>query len=281
MEEPRRPRHIWIFDSLKQCVGAGTGHLLNICLALVLSSSSSGNECAWYFMNFTLDTVLGVPMSLLLLKICERTILRNSAKTGAYYNLQTKRIDFRAWVIQTFSWTAIVVFTKAGIAVPLIEYNHELSDAADEAFRPLEKYPKTQLVFVMIVWPALCNSFQFYVIDNFLKRKVRRVSSTISGVDGSTVSAGLADIEDGPDANVNSNSNGSDSYCVNTSAHSSNGDSTTAMSGTDTSCSPDDHEFQEAENYNGGWISLLQGLFRSKPRKSVRQQGEEVPLLPN
>ncbi|GBG34286.1 Store-operated calcium entry regulator STIMATE [Hondaea fermentalgiana] len=268
LEEPRRPRHIWTFDSLKQCIGAGTGHCMNIVMALILSSSSaSGNECAWYFMNFTVDTVLGVPLNFVLLKLLERTLLRNSAKTGAYYDLHTKRIDFCAWTSQTVAWTSIVVVCKTILAIPMIKFNHELSDAADRAFKPLEAYPKTQLVFVMIVWPAICNSFQFYVIDNFLKRNIHRSgSSLLSSVHGSAIVAAAA--SSSSSLTVDSTSDN----LVSNEGHDGQENGPNA--------NYDDADLEDSERFNGGWISLLQNLFRTKPKKPAQQNGEQAPLLP-
>jgi len=170
-EEPRRPRKIWIFDSLKQAVAAGTGHLMNIMIA-VFFATSQGNECAWYCINSTLDTMFGVPLSYIILRVSERTILSDYPRSGAYYSELTHRVHFRIWLGQTVSWTLTVTATKAIIAIPMFLFNVELTEFGNDLFKPLEPYPRFLLVFVMVFWPAVCNSFQFYVIDNFLKRNV-------------------------------------------------------------------------------------------------------------
>lgn len=170
-ERPRRPRTLWLFDSARQAIGAGTGHILNIVLAMVLSGMvSDANECAWYFLSQSLDTVVGVPVMFLVLRTYERTLGRELPRSGDYYVASAKRIDFATWVRQVVTWVLIVLLTKSLLFLPLIEFNAPLSSAMTGLFKPLDKSPKGSLVFVMVVWPALCNSVQFYVIDGFLKK---------------------------------------------------------------------------------------------------------------
>jgi len=167
----RRPRHIWVFDSLKQGIGASMGHFFNILLAMAISRHARANQCAWYWLEFTLDLTLGLPMSYLLLRYSERTIFKDFAKSGAYFDEISKRIDFHVWLFQTFSWVGIVFVVKSSIAIPLFLFNAELSYLADEMFKPIDTQPRVELVFVTIGWPAICNAIQFYIVDNFLQKQ--------------------------------------------------------------------------------------------------------------
>ncbi|ETV95751.1 hypothetical protein, variant 2 [Aphanomyces invadans] len=71
-EHPRRPMKIWIFDASKQLIGAGVAHAANLAIAIALTGLAKGrtdaDQCAFYFINFTLDTTLGVAVNYVLLK---------------------------------------------------------------------------------------------------------------------------------------------------------------------------------------------------------------------
>ena len=73
-EKPRRPFKVWALDASKQVMGAGFAHLLNIGLAIWFSSAAgSGDECAFYFINFFIDTSVGVGLNYLLIRMQMRT----------------------------------------------------------------------------------------------------------------------------------------------------------------------------------------------------------------
>ncbi|KAJ0396719.1 hypothetical protein P43SY_003720 [Pythium insidiosum] len=66
-EVPRRPVTVWAFDASKQMIGAGFAHVANLLIAIMLyqyehghgSASSGVDQCAFYFVNFTMDTTVG------------------------------------------------------------------------------------------------------------------------------------------------------------------------------------------------------------------------------
>ncbi|EGR29543.1 hypothetical protein IMG5_153600 [Ichthyophthirius multifiliis] len=48
-ERPKRQWKIWALDTSKQGVSALLAHMLNVILAVVLSSDSSNDPCTWFF----------------------------------------------------------------------------------------------------------------------------------------------------------------------------------------------------------------------------------------
>ncbi|KAH9056074.1 hypothetical protein Ae201684P_021813 [Aphanomyces euteiches] len=72
-ESPRRPLRIWMFDASKQLIGAGVAHAANLTIAIVLTGLAKGrtdaDQCAFYFVNFTMDTTFGVAVNYALLRL--------------------------------------------------------------------------------------------------------------------------------------------------------------------------------------------------------------------
>mmetsp|Transcript_14417 Transcript_14417/g.2362 ORF Transcript_14417/g.2362 Transcript_14417/m.2362 type:complete len:91 (+) Transcript_14417:138-410(+) len=86
MEKNRRTWKIWFMDASKQAVGSGMLHVLNLGAAIIIGSNSS-NPCIWYFINFTIDTLLGMVFCFLLLKLLEKCLQNrgNASFKSGYY----------------------------------------------------------------------------------------------------------------------------------------------------------------------------------------------------
>ncbi|CAK9114222.1 Vacuolar membrane protein YPL162C, partial [Durusdinium trenchii] len=195
---------------------AGLGHMFNIVLAVILAQSATDrdvNECAWYFFNFSFDTVAGVPLSYLLLRTAERTVLHSCPRSGHYYNPETQRISPKRWAWQTVSWCAIVLLTKMLLAVPVLLLARQLGALGTWIFRPIDHSPKFELVVVMVLTPAIFNSVQFYVIDSFLKRRLTVLDGFSTGdgqsaLEGSRLLVSDADSEGSDSTHAAAPSNG-------------------------------------------------------------------------
>lgn len=46
-------------------------HMLNVCLAIILSIAGSNDACIWYFITIMFDTTLGVIICYIFLQIIE------------------------------------------------------------------------------------------------------------------------------------------------------------------------------------------------------------------
>ncbi len=166
-----RPRRIWMFDSLKQGIGAGTGHLINVGMAVFLSDVGEGNECAWYFFNSTSDAVFGVPLSYTLLKLFQRTLFQDGPKHAAYYNDLTMQVNFRVWLKQVICWICVVLTTKTLLAIPFCLLYKDISRLGQAMFSPFGQHPKFVLIFVMLIWPTVCNIIQWWIVSDFLRHR--------------------------------------------------------------------------------------------------------------
>ncbi|KAG9407002.1 hypothetical protein AC1031_001626 [Aphanomyces cochlioides] len=179
---------IWLFDASKQAIGAGVAHIANVTIAIALvgfSEENSTDECAMYFINFTLDTSIGVILNWLFLRLLvllarrfKWTALQTPGDYGdpirvRYFTLTSPSNSFNSsvWIIQLLAWLIIIVSAKLVIGRCIILFQHSLIEFAHWMFQPLEQHPRVELVLVMVACPCLMNALQFWVQDSFLKRK--------------------------------------------------------------------------------------------------------------
>lgn len=122
-------------------------------------------------MNYSFDVLLGLPLAYFSLKFVEDVLFPDRPKSGDYGRHQN-RVDPQIWIFQTCIWVAITLFTKMVVAIPLWVFRAPISAFSDVLFEPLSQSPQLTLLIVMVGWPAICNSWQYYVVDNFLKKSV-------------------------------------------------------------------------------------------------------------
>ena len=69
----------------------------------------------------------------------------------------------RVWIIQLAAWTAIVLLSKAILAVVLFELSKPVSAFGCWLMSPIADRPKLELVVVMVLGPYVLNACQFWV----------------------------------------------------------------------------------------------------------------------
>ncbi|RHY33971.1 hypothetical protein DYB32_001253 [Aphanomyces invadans] len=171
---------VWLFDASKQAIGAGVAHAANIAIAIALvgyTDTGTTDECAMYFVNFSLDTSLGVVFNWMLL-----TLVTTAAATTAIpfesgdaawtrYCI-TQRVCHRVWLLQLLSWLGVILTAKLLIGRGIVYFQAGLVAYAAWVFAPLEGHPRVELIVVMVACPCLMNALQFwvkrpYVSNNF------------------------------------------------------------------------------------------------------------------
>ena len=142
-------------------------HGFNLILAALLSQSS-GDECAWYFINLTFDSVVGVFVEYFLLRLLEEqarkrgwTSLEESGEYGDPPQL-------RRWILQLSTWCLIVVIMKFSLFGLLYAFRFPLGALGVLIFSPLKQHPTMELALVMVVAPCALNAWQFWVTDTFI-----------------------------------------------------------------------------------------------------------------
>lgn len=145
---------------------------MNIMGALILSQRQEGNPCMWYFITLMMDTTIGVLIAYSFIRLSEK-ISRNygwtKAISGNYSEDTDEEIDLAAWALQLMIWVSIVAMTKWFLLMVITHFSEFYMEIGKRALTPFSDNPKFELVFVMVLVPAVMNIFQFWVQDNFLK----------------------------------------------------------------------------------------------------------------
>lgn len=192
-ENPKRPVIVWLLDTSKQAFSSVLAHCMNMMLAVMLSQSNSADNWDWYFINISVDVVIGVPLWFIFLKLIEALAMRyeiTMLNTGNYINMDyedellfdlepTKQtefadINFGIWGVQILVWGIIVIIVKVILFYFQLWFAIILETATFIWIGWLNLYPNIKLLAIMVIVPFILNSFQFWIQDNILKSKKSR-----------------------------------------------------------------------------------------------------------
>lgn len=192
-ERPQRPVKIWAFDVSKQVFGTVLLHMANLLMSMFsageiqaglarAATKSVGatvdedwrpNPCSFYLLNLAIDTTLGIPILLLILKVlhigASRTALANppeSIKSGHYGD--PPKASW--WLKQSLLYFIGLLGMKICVFI-IFQLCPWIVVVGDWALRWTEGNTALQIAFVMLIFPLIMNAFQYYVIDTFIKKK--------------------------------------------------------------------------------------------------------------
>jgi len=160
----RRPWIIWFYDTSKQGIGAAVIHFANVFLADMFT----GDPCTWYIVTFLLDSTIGLIVIYLLLKLCDIFVKSYnclSLRVGEYGDPPQCNI----WIGQCGLYLLVILAEK--ILMTLLLLFKFWKGVRKLIMSPIQN-PKVELVLVMFIVPFIINAFIFWVVDNFLKKKL-------------------------------------------------------------------------------------------------------------
>jgi len=181
-EKPKRPTKIWllfllfsklnskckiikkrVYDVSKQALSQGMLHSLNVLFSFTLA-----DPCVQYFMNIMLDTTIGVLIMGLFVWILKRVIKRYRLKRLAFGDYGNPPL-FSNFMLQLLLFLSLALIMKLIVrGIIMIPFLEEMSSFL---LSPLKGHPNTELVVVMVITPLCMNIFQFWVVDQLIKRK--------------------------------------------------------------------------------------------------------------
>ena len=89
LEDPPRPIRVWAYDISKQCASMSCAHIGGMLNAIILSGlTRGGDECSWYLISFTVDTTVGVTISIYAMRLVASTAKRcgwDALQQSGYY----------------------------------------------------------------------------------------------------------------------------------------------------------------------------------------------------
>ena len=172
-EKPQRKFLTWFLDVSKQAFGACYAHVLNMIISAIIAGNAGGNtltdECAWYAINYVIDTTLGLVITIVFLDWLERlanhfnwVALKNS---GVYVGKE----GICHWVWQMVAWIVILTLVKLIICVVMWLFSTPLAYIGGVLFAPFQSNIRFELLFVMIFFPGVLNIIYFWITDSYLK----------------------------------------------------------------------------------------------------------------
>ncbi|KAM5462396.1 hypothetical protein MauCBS54593_008015 [Microsporum audouinii] len=177
-ERPQRPVKVWAFDVSKQVFGSSMLHLVNL-LASMLSAgqispdAAQTNPCSYYLLNLGIDTTLGIPILILILRVLNHaalyTPLANPPESieSGHYGRPPKVLW---WFKQSMIYFFGLVLMKACVLC-IIYWLPFIVLVGDWALRWTEGNTAVQIFFVMLLFPVIMNAIQYYIIDIFIKKR--------------------------------------------------------------------------------------------------------------
>ncbi|KAF4441886.1 hypothetical protein F53441_11894 [Fusarium austroafricanum] len=192
-ERPQRPLKIWFFDVSKQVFGSVLVHIANIFMSMLTSGRFSvqvdpsattmarrsdddhyaPNPCSFYLLNLAIDTTLGIPILIILLKIltglARFTPVGQPPESVQSGNYGTPPNAWW-WLKQSVIYFCGLFGMKICVLIIFIMMPW-ISKAGDWALGWTEGNEKLQIAFVMMIFPLIMNALQYYIIDSFIKLK--------------------------------------------------------------------------------------------------------------
>jgi hypothetical protein len=188
-ETPRRPLKVWFFDASKQVFGSVLLHLANILMSMLSSGKfdvaaktqettklaaedgEQPNPCSFYLLNLAIDTTIGIPILVILLKLLHKAFLltplarpAESIRSGNYG--QPPRVTW--WLKQSIIYFLGLFGMKLCVFI-LFQLLPWIAWVGDWALRWTEGNEVVQVTFVMFIFPLIMNALQYWIIDGFIK----------------------------------------------------------------------------------------------------------------
>ncbi|KAK9447858.1 vacuolar membrane protein-domain-containing protein [Limtongia smithiae] len=180
-EEPRRPVLVWTFDVSKQVLGASGIHVMNLFLSILSSASKEEaptNPCNWYFLNILLDTTIGVPILWFFLTVISR-LVRQVGVTGTRsgeYGTPPQFSSFMRQAVMYFLGLSMMKF-MVYVLLAVLPFWDAL---AGFLLAWAQGHERTEVAFVMLVFPLIMNMVQYYLVDSIIKAR-RPASAYLHG----------------------------------------------------------------------------------------------------
>ncbi|KAK0515334.1 hypothetical protein JMJ35_002713 [Cladonia borealis] len=192
-ERPQRPLKIWAFDASKQVVGSALLHVANLLMSMLSSGQLTvkaddyqANPCSFYLLNLAIDTTIGIPILVILLRLLTHAFLLTplgnppeSIESGNYG--QPPKTKW--WIKQSFIYFLGLLGMKLCVFF-IFQICPWIIRVGDWALRWTEGNETVQVFFVMLFFPVVMNALQYYIIDSFIKDQKPSDHEPIPSEDG-------------------------------------------------------------------------------------------------
>ena len=80
-----------------------------------------------------------------------------------------QKIVYKIWFLQVIVWNVVVIIIRIILFLAVHVFNIIFEYTAEIVLGTLKLCPDLKLVLIIIIFPVLLNSIQFWVVDNILK----------------------------------------------------------------------------------------------------------------
>lgn len=296
-ERPQRPVKIWFFDVSKQVFGSVLVHAANVFMSMLTSGkfeikvldpvavavgtkmmkrameygilSPRGedeytpNPCSFYLLNLAIDTTLGIPILILLVRLLSKGLLYTplgqppeSLQSGNYVPSDSPpgtKPRWGWWFKQSIIYFIGLLGMKFCVLIIFMVFPW-ISRIGDWALGWTEGNEKLQIIFVMMLFPLIMNALQYYIIDSYIKKDEKIPED---GAESEGLVTGRGDAE-----------------AANAERRDERGSVYSVISGSDAGCSSDgDSDGEELPRDKKG--DKVAGKKGMKTKTTVRETGEE------
>ncbi|CDK25854.1 unnamed protein product [Kuraishia capsulata CBS 1993] len=203
----RRPWKVWFFDVSKQVFGAAGIHTLNVLMSIVGGQSDdwavgrfelskegktspyyfhanadADNPCDYYFLNILFDTTLGIPILWVLLT-CIYGLARRAEISGIESGVYGSPPKYSWYCKQLVLYFVGLISMKLLIYI-LLMVCPLLVTFAGWLLSWSDPFPRLQVAFVVLVFPLVMNTFQYYVVDNIIQSPEYHIHKSTADADG-------------------------------------------------------------------------------------------------
>ncbi|KAJ8122631.1 hypothetical protein O1611_g9794 [Lasiodiplodia mahajangana] len=131
------------------------------------------NPCSFYLLNLAIDTTIGIPILILLLRVITGLVSytplgkpHESIQSGNYGNPP----NAWWWLKQSIIYFCGLFGMKICVLLIFLILPW-ISRVGDWALGWTEGNERLQIFFVMMLFPLIMNAVQYYIIDSFIKKK--------------------------------------------------------------------------------------------------------------
>ena len=162
-------------DVSKQIISSVIIHFCNIGLSILfaklnLTPDSPSDECAFYFISFVLDTIVGVYIIWIGLRIVQSLAKQHDIKSLQEQGDYGYESPIKYYVHQIIVFIIIILLSKIILAIAMWLFSRYLNKLGNFMFRPLGN-PDVELVVVMVFCPCILSMIQYWIQDNILMSK--------------------------------------------------------------------------------------------------------------
>ncbi len=147
----------------------------------IKTNETKKDECVWYFLNFFLDTSIGILICYGLMKIANYIVEKKDIsflKSGFYFEVKYKKgkprykLKMMMYFSQLLLWEFIIILNKILMFILNFICQSLFFEIGSYILSPFASNKRIKLIMVMVIFPVIFNAIQFWVFDELLKFKL-------------------------------------------------------------------------------------------------------------